>query len=143
VELLLQNGASVNTESKYTTKRGDYDSHFDFLPALPYAVFYPETVPAIIQILLSYGADISYCTEDGFTVLHMVNNAKVAEILLAAGAKALSNRRSRESKTTPLMCACEKGYIDVVKILLIHGAKVNVKDAEGCNALDYALEVSK
>jgi ankyrin repeat protein len=34
--------------------------------------------------------------------------------------------------------AADRGHIDIVKYLLVHGADINVTDNDGLNALDYA-----
>lgn len=39
-----------------------------------------------------------------------------------------------------LMCAVAGGHAEVVRLLLEHGAKVNVEDIDGCTALDLALQ---
>lgn len=44
-----------------------------------------------------------------------------------------------ENGTTPLHLAAEKGYPDIVRILISHGADFRIKNAEGKTALEVAL----
>ena len=44
-----------------------------------------------------------------------------------------------ENGTTPLHLAAEKGYPDIVRILISHGADFRIKNAEGMTALEVAL----
>ena len=41
------------------------------------------------------------------------------------------------------MYAAEKGHIEIVKLLLDHGADINAKDKDGKTALDLARENNK
>ena len=45
--------------------------------------------------------------------------------------------------TTPLHLAAEKGYPDIVRILISHGADFRIKNAEGMTALEVALAKKK
>ena len=36
---------------------------------------------------------------------------------------------------TPLIHACKKGYLDVIKVLIDYGADINVKDKVSLNAM--------
>ena len=48
-----------------------------------------------------------------------------------------------ENGTTPLHLAAEKGYPDIVRILISHGADFRIKNAEGKTALEVALDKKK
>jgi uncharacterized protein len=58
-------------------------------------------------------------------------NADEVEQLLKNGA----NPNERQMGITALMTACNRGHVDVVRILLEKGADVNAKDWEGWTAL--------
>ena len=44
------------------------------------------------------------------------------------------------SKTTPLHLASSNGHTDCVKVLLEMGADVNIKNADGFNCMDLAID---
>jgi len=48
-----------------------------------------------------------------------------------------------ENGTTPLHLAAEKGYPDIVRLLISHGADFRMKNAEGMTALEVALAKKK
>jgi len=48
-----------------------------------------------------------------------------------------------QNGTTPLHVATEKGYPDIVRILIRHGADINAKNSQGQTALDSALTRKK
>ncbi|KAI0281936.1 ankyrin repeat protein, partial [Russula aff. rugulosa BPL654] len=83
----------------------------------------------MVEVLLEYGVDVnaqnSYCR---------------TPLSFAAGA----GRRSKytdSSGFTPLHDASEDGNIEIARVLLEHGANVEVKDNEGRTPLDIASGV--
>src|SRR3989304_5338237 len=90
--------------------------------------------PAMIEYLLSKGADPNTQTnENGASVLAglcYVNQTECGRLLLAHDAN--PNRGRDESKETPLHHALAGGAdIEVIRLLIEHGADVNAKTTPG------------
>lgn len=62
-----------------------------------------------------------------------VGHLQFAETLIELGAHI--NAQDSKCRNTALHHACIKGSIEMVKLLLNHGAQVNLKDDTGCSAL--------
>ena len=43
-------------------------------------------------------------------------------------------------QVTPLQLACQEGHLNMVELLMKHGAKVSLKNDSGLNSLDIAIE---
>uniref|UniRef100_A0A7S2RPC1 Ankyrin repeat and FYVE domain-containing protein 1 n=1 Tax=Mucochytrium quahogii TaxID=96639 RepID=A0A7S2RPC1_9STRA len=65
-----------------------------------------------------------------------LGNARHVQALLDVGTDV--NERDPVSGRSPLHCAAESGYIDVLNVLLAAGAVPNQQDANGCTALHLA-----
>lgn len=80
----------------------------------------------IVELLLSYKADVAAKSIGGFTPLHyaaMGGRMHVVELLLANKADV----NAQAGRMTPLCFAARKGYKDVVALLVASGATVDVK----------------
>ena len=89
----------------------------------------------IVKSLVERGNPADSSDADGSTLLMLASregHARVVEYLIAQ--KAAVNRRNKFGDTA-LMGACIKGKLDVVKLLLDHGAEIN---PEGWTPLHYA-----
>ena len=92
----------------------------------------------IVKVLLEFGADVNYKTEEGITALGRASvsgDSKSVRLLLEHGADV--NVRDNEG-WTPLMIASNLGNKEVVKVLLEAGADVNIKNNENKTACDLA-----
>lgn len=49
--------------------------------------------------------------------------------------------RGIKGDITPLMAAASGGYVDIVKLLLVHGADVNAQSSTGKEFLHFSTEV--
>ena len=106
----------------------------------------PEMVTAIVQgkddvvsRLLSEGQHVD-ALQNGQTALciaAMNNRLSIMGVLIAKGANV--NHATDIDGTTPLMYASKSGSLDAVKALLAQGAKIEVTDKIGANALHYAV----
>jgi len=93
-------------------------------------------------ILEASPGDLNARDEHGRRVLHITNDAKVAEFLVSKGADV--NARDAEGRA-PLHIASESGYRDshcseIVQLLLKNGAAVDATDNEGKTPLHYAAQ---
>lgn len=106
----------------------------------------PEMVTAIVQgkdndvsRLLTEGQHVD-ALQNGQTALciaAMNNRLSIMGVLIAKGANV--NHATEIDGTTPLMYASKSGSLDAVKALLAQGAKIEVTDKIGANALHYAV----
>lgn len=90
-----------------------------------------------LMMLLSSGADVTCCDDDGWTPLHLALRStrrfsRLASELLDRGAK--PNARTNNG-LTPLMVAAGHGDARAVRLLLARGAEVDARDDLGRTAL--------
>jgi len=76
----------------------------------------------IIQALVENGADVNLAPHEGWTALHLAQDAPVVEYLLDHGAQV--NAPTGLTKITPLENAIEGNNLEKVKLLLAHGGKI-------------------
>ena len=95
----------------------------------------------IVQLLIQHNADVEARDMFGSTPLHYACSEEIVEELLKhkADINALCTR-AESIKMTPLMCAAEMGYSDVVQEFLHHGADVDFKDSDHGTALHLATQ---
>lgn len=93
------------------------------------------------QLANGMAACINVPNNEGDTALHKaccakVNSVEMAKLLIKAGAKIdVPNKKGR----TPLFPAVFFGNISLVKLLISHGADINIQErAEGCTPLFWA-----
>jgi Ankyrin repeats (3 copies)/Ankyrin repeats (many copies) len=104
------------------------------------AAFYGDL--EMVQILLEFGVDVDIKNRDGHTPLDYAsasghrNDARVARLLVAHGAD--PNTRESIHGFTPLHRASKFGRIEIVRLLIEHGANVEVKNDGGSTPLDVA-----
>jgi ankyrin repeat protein len=85
--------------------------------------------PAMVELLIRAGADVTAKNRFGITPLHsaaLYGNAAILERLLKAGAD--PNTALPEGETA-LMTAAGNGSVEAIKVLLAHGGSVNVREA--------------
>lgn len=134
VELLLEKGASVNAKTQEGTT--------------PLSLVSSDN-PGLARILLKYGADPNLASKNGLTPLMKAaqrDDRELVDILLTAGADPntqlnVVSLRERQCSSfiqrgtftfhqcdaplTALALAAERGYYEIVKLLLDHGADPN------------------
>ena len=94
----------------------------------------------MVGTLLNHGAKLNAKNHWSETALHVVSRGtqdpqgglRVAELLLECGARV--NTR-REANFTPLHVACHFGKLEIVRLLLNHGADANAETVEGLKLL--------
>ncbi len=147
VKILVENGAGVNAENYNgwtALMEASQNGHFD-----------------IVKYLIANGADVNAKNEWGETALDYAKTDEIRAYLAQAikqkefidFAKQCDLENIRECLSsgininmvdsdgkTALMLACQKGYLDLVLILIAGGANVNAKDKNGKTVLNYAAE---
>lgn len=105
-------------------------------PALMAAVLYADA--NYVKLLLQRGADPNATNKAGATALMWaIPDVAKVKLLVAAGAKV--NARSTNLGRTPLLIAATyPGSVDVLQLLLDHGADIHAKDRRGMHALGRA-----
>ncbi len=95
----------------------------------------------VVEYLLSKGADVNFAAPSaGFTALTGAvsqRHGRVADLLVRRGAEV---NHVYEGTLTPLVVAASQGDLNLVRLLLDHGADPNLGGMEGKSALDLAKE---
>jgi Ankyrin repeats (3 copies) len=135
-KFLIDNGADPNV-------RGDYN-----MTPLLSAAFDGEF--EMVQVLLKYKADINARDKYGENALHNASNgsrsvigpslSNVARLLLKHGADVNARTDKDKGHSTPLHLAAHFGRLEVVHVLLEHGADVGTEDGSGRTALQLASD---
>lgn len=105
----------------------------------------------VARLLIEHGADVNAATPDGFVPLAYAafpeNAGEMARFLILNGAD-VNPDPCKSDKTctcgpnfrTPLHAACDMAKIEVVKILVENGARVNLFSNTGLTPLHYAVK---
>ena len=100
-----------------------------------------EDKHAVVEYLLSSGADVSKVDSNGMTALHRAimetANNRILTALISAGADV--NARDADRSMTPLHRAVEEVELDLVHMLLQSSADVTVRDDTGSTPLHLAV----
>jgi ankyrin repeat protein/L-ascorbate metabolism protein UlaG (beta-lactamase superfamily) len=105
----------------------------------------------VARLLIEHGADLNAATPDGFVPLAYAafpeNAGEMARFLILSGADVNPDPcKSNKSCTcgpnfrTPLHAACDMAKLEVVKILVENGARVNLFSNIGLTPLHYAVK---
>ena len=95
----------------------------------------------ICDLLLANGADLEVQTIHECTPLYFaVLSAQVHIVEALADGYCANINTSDVGGLSPLHIACEKGYTDIVKCLLLLGANYSARDIRGRTPLDWAIE---
>ncbi len=95
----------------------------------------------IVELLLDYGADpniINYLGRSAIMYASYYGFYEIALALLERGAIPNSSREFTEHP--PLSAAADKGHLEIIKLLVEHGANVNYKGKDNKTALDISME---
>ena len=102
-----------------------------------------EPLPAVLTVLMEYGADVDATNSAGETPLHRAAaknpNADVVTLLLDRGAKTYAGD---SDGNTPLHAAVRHNPdLTILKALLDHGTSTNVRNEAGATPLHVAAEL--
>ena len=96
---------------------------------------------AVVGFLLDHGAEVDAKDENGRTALLFGSSGPFEEtvkLLLQKGASV--NTQGKLEGFTALMTAAAEGQLQVVRLLLMHGANPALKDSDGDTAESFALQ---
>ena len=99
----------------------------------------------VVRVLLDSGARVDQASSNGMRVmpLHSAAAARsvpIARLLLERGAPVNARQGPTESGFTPLIEAALNGQVEMVELLMRHGADASLKDGDGKTAADHARE---
>jgi len=98
----------------------------------------------LIKLLLKHGVDLFEVDKEGVSSLDIAIKFKrydVVQLCIDSGFDI--NTTKRKSGITPLMLASCFNDIDMLKLLLENGAKIDNKDKFGMNAIEYAKKLGQ
>ena len=95
----------------------------------------------LLELFVHHGADLSVISEYGNTILHSVTpKNKPREIIEYLVQHELHIDTAARDGSTGLMSAASLGSAELCQVFLDFGADPNLRDDEGLNALDHAIE---
>ncbi|CAB1121042.1 unnamed protein product [Ectocarpus sp. CCAP 1310/34] len=133
---LVQHRASLNATDKLGRARVDARDQQGLTPLHSKS---HEWCAEAIATLMKHGAGGNHINADGESPLHLAvrrNDVPVATALLVGGAN--PNLDSQGGAFPPLYLATIMGYLDVLRVLLQHGADVNRSRTAGATLLHTA-----
>ncbi|CAH0050248.1 unnamed protein product [Clonostachys solani] len=124
VRLLLQSGAPVNVHGGKGYIR----------PAIAEACVHGRK--EILQLLLQHGQGVNHHTSPPLVYASMHGNIEIARMLLVKNAEV--NAFEPASGWNALMAAASSGHLELVELLLNHGADINLQGKGGSSPLGIA-----
>jgi ankyrin repeat protein len=145
VKILIDAGADVHVKSGSC---GGFLNDKSVLMHMIISRHNKDIETSLAKILLAAGLDVNAVDVDNYShlrevMLHYDINLDLVKILIDAGINI--NCRKNSDKTTALMCALRKGYINqqLVKMLIQAKSDVNIKDKRGNSPIMYACQNEK
>ncbi len=150
VEVLLEHGANVEAKLEKPTpvrrQSTDYNYHDALLGATPLWLAARFSEPEIMKLLLEHGADPHFVNNVSYPAQRMGDNfmAEEGDISVLMAAAGMGHRRLRMSWGTPERRAGQLGLsredlaYQAVEVAILAGVDINLADAEGQTALDFA-----
>ncbi|KAJ6238995.1 molting protein mlt-4 [Anaeramoeba flamelloides] len=133
LSLLIENGADLDKK--------------DFKGKTPLAYAIEQDRNKLAKWLIKYGADIQTTTFSGLNLLSLCSingNEKILNLLLQNEQIKLLNliNKMDHSQKSPLIYACENKHINILNILIRHGADINQLGTNGQSILHFASACS-
>jgi ankyrin repeat protein len=128
VQLLLARGVNPDPRDRHNKSPLHESAFFGHLPA--------------IKLLYEAGADPDTVIDDGDTALTIASSSGYTDIvafLLETGRVTLA-RQGKHDKRNSLSWAAERGYREIIGLLIHYGEDINAKDYKRRTPLSYAVE---
>ena len=97
-----------------------------------------SNVPAVVRLLLKYGADVNGTNDVGYSALHLAAWDGHLEIVMELLNHGAHSHVLTNDKNTALALAAHGNFLRVVEVLLRHPVDVNNADKDADTALHYA-----
>ena len=115
----------------------------DYIPTLFFAIRKHASIE-FIEVLLDNGLNITDVDDDGLSAIDIAIKFKREDVISFCMDKGMDiNATSRKSGITPILLASCFNNIEMVKLLLQHGADINTLDSNGMSAKDYAKKLGQ
>jgi ankyrin repeat protein len=98
----------------------------------------------LVMLLINAGADIYDFDEEGVSIFEVAityNYLEIVQYFISEGIDV--NKTQRRSGFTPLMAATCYGRVEIVKLLMQHGADKDAVDLKGISVIDFARKMNK
>ncbi len=98
-----------------------------------------------LKFMIENGFDIDYTDNEGVGIFDeaiVLGDMEFIEYLLVEK-NIDANQTKRKSGLTPIIQAACYGNIELIKLLISHGADVNIKDSFNLSAADYARKLQR
>jgi len=155
VNLLIQKGVNLNGSDFYSETPLQYAAEFGHIAIVKRLIeagadvdFIEDRLSAlhiaacrgqaeVVKMLIRAKCDVNILNKRGICPLHCaVSNGKREIVRLLLAANALVNVKGQKSDRTPLFMAGEVNDIETSRLLLQHGAKLNITDQYGMTPLN-------
>ena len=141
MRVLLEKGVNLN-QSIIIGEEYELDEP-DEIGLLFYAIRTHASLDAI-KLLLEYGVDLHALDADKLSALDTAIKFKRRDIVQLCIDKGMDiNITQRRSGMLPLLLAACFGDIEIVELLLSHGANIMAQDKSGISAKDYAKKLGQ
>lgn len=137
IKKYIKNGVDLNQIIENEDNEND--------EALMFYAIHKKCSLKTLKLMVESGVDINFTDNEGVGLLDeaiVLGDMEFIEYLLVEK-KMDANKTKRKSRLMPIIQASCYGNIDLVKLLIAHGADVSVKDIMNMSAVDYARKLQQ
>jgi len=137
IKKLIKDGTNVNEIIENEDNEND--------ECLMYYALHKKCSFETLKYMVENGYDLKFVDSQGVSILDeaiVLGNVEFIEYLICEQ-KIDVNKTERKSGLTPVIQATCYGKIDLVKLLISHGADLSIKDKFSLSAVDYARKLQR